>query len=150
MQVFWLIVVGLMGISFTGQAQPPSEQVSHTLKAYAKAIESRDLVKIASLVDTTEQFSVFESGHVNIGWQDYRDHHLAPELKAFQAIQYRFQNIQVQAAENLAVATLRYTIHVTLPQKEISARGVGTFVLVRQPDGWKIQHIHTTRSRDKH
>ncbi len=149
MRGIWVVWILLMSAGLMW-AQSPEAVVTRTLQAYAKAIESRDLDRIETLVDTTAAFTVFEGGHVNQGWWDYRDHHLAPELKAFKAIEYRFSNIQVIANGELAVATLRYAIRVTLPDRTVSADGVGTFVLVRQSDGWKIRHIHTTRSPKKH
>jgi hypothetical protein len=33
--------------------------------------------------------TVFESGHANYGWEDYRDNHLKPEMEALKNVQYR-------------------------------------------------------------
>jgi len=141
---------GIMALMTSVIAQDNATAVKNVLERYAKAVSEKDLVAIEAVVDTSRHFTVFEGGHVNNGWNEYRDTHLAPELKMFRAVDYRFSNVQVTADNRLAVATLDYSIAVELKDRQISATGVGTIVLVHTGSGWKIRHIHTTRKPQKH
>ena len=38
--------------------------------------------------------TIFEGGGVNNGWVDYRDHHLGPELKEMQNLQFSHSNVK--------------------------------------------------------
>ena len=138
-----VLVIGAM-------AQDNTTAVQTVLEQYAQAVREKNLAAIEAVVDTSNHFTVFEGGHVNNGWKEYRDTHLAPELKMFRAVDYRFSNIEVTADNRLAVATLNYSIAVELKDRKIAASGVGTFVLVQTESGWKIRHIHTTRKPQKH
>lgn len=122
------------------------EAVEQTLKSYAAAIASKDIAKVEQYVLTDESFTVFEGGHVNNGWADYRDHHLAPELKEFESIRYEYRDIKAEVDAKLAFATFRYRIAVTMKERNIQAEGLGTAILVNTPSGWKIRHLHTSRS----
>ncbi len=122
------------------------EAVEETLKNYAAAIASKDISKVEKYVVKDESFTVFEGGHVNNGWADYRDHHLAPELKQFDSISYEYNNIKVETDEKLAFATFKYSIAIKMKDRNIKAEGLGTAILVNTPSGWKIRHLHTSRS----
>ncbi len=140
-----LWVWGVLFLSSAVYAESPETAVKQTLKAYAAAIESMDITRVEQFVVTSRDFSVFENGHVNLGWLDYRDHHLAPELKAFQSIEYRYEDINVRAADRMAFAALKYRLAIALKDRRISGKGLATIVLQKHPEGWKILHIHTTR-----
>lgn len=50
--------------------------------------------EIEKYMVTTDAFTIFEGGHINWGWADYRDNHLGPELKEFSEIQYSYGDIK--------------------------------------------------------
>ncbi|NOX38569.1 MAG: DUF4440 domain-containing protein [Calditrichaeota bacterium] len=147
---FYLIAILVLGL-FLGAAMggSPEDAVKQTLLNYAAAIESMDIAQVQRYVVTSEAFSVFENGHVNQGWADYRDHHLAPELKMFRKIEYRYEDIQVQQSGNLAVATAKYHIAIELKDRSVTGKGLATIVLQKAGNDWKILHIHTTRIPQK-
>ncbi len=147
---YWLGLMLLVIMVSAGMAHDADSSVIAVLQQYARGISEKNLQMIEAVVDTSSHFTVFESGHVNNGWKDYRDTHLAPELKMFNTVDYRFSNIQVVAGKDVAVATLTYHIAVEMKDRNISGSGVGTFVLVKQGNQWKIRHIHTTRKPRKH
>ena len=125
--------------------------VETTLGNYAAAMESKNMSEIEKYVVTGEQFSMFEGSHINWGWTDYRDHHLSPELKDFLELQYGFENIKSHISGHFAYATLKYKIHLKMTEREATGEGLATVILVKQDDGWKIQHIHTSRiPKQKH
>ncbi|MFQ5675786.1 MAG: hypothetical protein ACE5G1_07825, partial [bacterium] len=89
-----LLFLGVGSIFAQGKLETESEAVTETLKSYAAAVESKNMQEIEKHVATSEDFTMFEGGHINWGWQDYRDHHLAPELKAFLEFHYNFEDIR--------------------------------------------------------
>lgn len=127
------------------QEKNESVAVTNTLKNYAAAIESKDMSEIEKTVVTTDDFTMFEGGHINWGWVDYRDHHLVPELKEFLEFQYGFQDIKTHLFGDVAYATLRYSIAIKMKEREVSGEGLATAVLTKQDGKWKIRHMHTSR-----
>lgn len=123
-----------------------AEAIARVLNGYAAAIEAKDLDEVGRLV--TDDFLVFEGANVDKGWAEYRDDHLAPELEMFQSLTYRFSDIEAAAHGDLGWATLRYSIHIETPDRQIASDGVGSAVLVKAADGkWHLRHLHTSAER---
>ncbi len=123
-----------------------ADDVADALNAYAAAITSKDIEAVGEQV--TEDLLIFEGAGVNRGWADYRDHHLARELEMFDAIDYKFSDIEAEARGNLAWANFRYSVHIEMPERVSDSAGVGTAVLVKGDDGrWRLRHLHTTPER---
>ncbi len=142
--LFLILGVGL--IFAQGDRKTESEDVVQTLKSYAAAVQSKDIDEIEKYVVTSEDFTVFEGGHINWGWPDYRNNHLAPELKTFLEFQYNYQNIKAQVLGDMAYATLKYNIAIKMKEREeVSGEGLATAVLIKKAGQWKIQHMHTSR-----
>ena len=141
--LFLILGVGL--IFAQGDQKTESEDVVQTMNKYAAAVRSMDIDQMEKYVVTSEDFSVFEGGHINWGWPDYRNNHLAPEFKAFLEFQYNYENIKAQVMGDMAYTTLKYNIAIKMKEREISGEGLATAVLVKQGGSWKIRHIHTSR-----
>jgi len=123
-----------------------ADDVADALNAYAAAITAMDIEAVGEQV--TEDLLIFEGAGVNRGWADYRDHHLARELEMFDAIDYKFSDIEAEARGNLAWANFRYSVHIEMPERVSDSAGVGTAVLVKGDDGrWRLRHLHTTPER---
>ena len=63
------------------------------LKGYDAAFMAKDLEKLATFYHP--DVTIYEGGGINSGWADYRDHHLGPELKAFENPQFGHTNTKV-------------------------------------------------------
>lgn len=59
--------------------QPSEAEARATIESFQKALNDRDLLAIAKVV--APDIVVFENGHRNEGWPDFRDNHLKPEFK---------------------------------------------------------------------
>jgi len=143
-----LALTMLLGVALVlaqGDSKSEAEAITQMLQDYAAAVESKDLAEIEKYVVTTDAFTVFEGGHINWGWADYRDHHLAPELKEFQEFKYSYENIKPHVVGDLAYATLKYNIYIKMKEREIDGQGLATMVLTKQDGAWKIRHVHTSR-----
>ena len=134
------------GLTFAQEKQKTeSNAVVQTLENYAAAVRSKDMAVVEKYVLTTDDFTMFEGGHINWGWIDYRDHHLGPELKQFLEFKYGYHEIKPHVFGDIAYATLKYNIAVKTKEREFSGQGLATVVLVQQNGSWKIRHMHTSR-----
>ena len=115
------------------------------LKGYDAAFNAKDLDKLGSFYHS--DVTVYEGGGINNGWADYRDHHLGPELKQFENLQFGHSNTKVHVLPggHTAYATSEYSLKAKMGEREIDARGLETLVLIKGSDGaWKIRHSHTS------
>ena len=139
------LILGVGVIFAQGDQKTDSETVVQMLKKYAAAVRSMDIDEMEKYVVTSDDFSMFEGGHINWGWVDYRDHHIAPEFKTFLEFKYNYEDIKAQVLGDMAYATLKYDMTIKMKEREISGKGLATVVLIKQDGKWKIQHMHTSR-----
>ena len=94
---------------------------------------------------------IFESGHANYGWADYREHHLVPEMGEMKNTKYEFSDIKIHLAGNTAWATLKYTIAADFMDngktRHVDGGGLGTAILEKRNGGWRIVHWHSSAPR---
>ncbi len=140
-----LLGIAMLAFVATGMQASDKDAVIKTLLNYAAAIQSKDIAQIEKHVVASEAFTIFEGGHVNSGWTDYRDHHIGPELKQFIEIKYGFSDIKPRIFGDVAYATLKSSIDVKMKSRAFAGESLVTAVLVKTDDGWKIQHMHTSR-----
>ena len=125
--------------------QSAARAVTKTLEQSADAFARGDLDAASKVWSHSESLTVFEGGHVNDGWTDYRDNHLGPEMKELRHVSYMLSRIVPHVAGGTAWATFRYAISgEDRSSKTFSGTGIGTAVLERQGGAWRIVHWHTT------
>lgn len=90
-----------------------------------------------------DSLTVMEGAGINRGWADYRDHHLAPELKELRDFQYRPAQIEAHVSGDLAWAIFRYTLKARTGERAIDNVGRGTAILERRGGRWVVRHTHT-------
>ena len=140
-----LLAIGLTATVVVAQEDKDAAAVTETLAKYAAAIQSKDMAEVEKYVVTTDEFTIFEGGHINWGWADYKDHHLGPELKQFLEITYSFADIKPRVYGDMAYATLKSSIAVKMKEREFAGESLVTAILVKADGSWKIQHLHTSR-----
>lgn len=95
--------------------------------------------------------TIFEGGGVNRGWADYRDHHLGPELKEFEGLEFAHENVVSHLLGpdgRTAYVTAEYRLKARMKDRDVDSGGLATLVLVKGADGaWKIRHSHTSGRR---
>lgn len=122
---------------------PAASEVERWLAGYDAAFNAKDLDKLATFYHP--EVTIFEGGGINRGWADYRDHHLGPELKEFQNLQFSHSNVVVRMlGADAAYATSDYTLKAKIGERDINSAGLETLVLVRESGVWKIRHSHTS------
>lgn len=116
--------------------------VTQAVRALFAAAERGDLAALDSLY-AGDSLLVIEGAGINRGWRDYRDNHLAPELKEFQNFRYRPFEIEARVAGDLAWATFRYALTADTPNQKVDVVGRGTAILERRGNRWVVRLTHT-------
>ena len=93
------IVLSVLGGLYlkTGNAAQGNEEtaVRDALMKSAVSFEKNDLAMASQVWANDESLTIFESGHANYGWADYRDHHLVPEMGEMKNTKYAFSDIKI-------------------------------------------------------
>lgn len=125
--------------------------VRNVLMKSALSFEKNDVAMATKVWANDESLTVFESGHANYGWADYRDHHLMPEMAEMKNTKYALADIKVHLAGNTAWATFKYAISADVPDKgktrHVEGSGLGTAVLEQRSGRWQIVHWHSSAPR---
>ncbi|MGI8735020.1 MAG: YybH family protein [Pyrinomonadaceae bacterium] len=121
--------------------------VSEALQQEAAAFEKGDVEALNKFWANDEWVSVFESGGADIGWANYRDHHLIPEMKELKNTTHMLSDIRVRVAGKTAWATFKYSLAGDLKERHIDVNGLGTAVLEERNGRWLIVHRHTSARR---
>lgn len=135
-------------IGVAGRAQDDNEKaVADVLRQEAAAFEKGDVEALNKFWANDEWVSVFESGGADIGWANYRDHHLIPEMKELKNTKHTLSDIRVRVAGKTAWATFKYALAGDIRDRHIDVNGLGTAVLEERNGRWLIVHRHTSARR---
>ena len=124
-----------------------NDPVAAVLLRNAQGFETGDMAALDTLWAHDDGVTVFESGNANFGWADYRDHHLKPEIDEMTNVSYQLTDIKTRVSGNTAWATFKYTLSADLKERHVDAHGLGTAVLEKRGNDWKIVHWHTSAPR---
>src|SRR5260370_36567954 len=149
-----VVVVGLPSCSASYKAAARADDEAAVRDALMKAalsFEKNDLAMASQVWANDESLTVFESGHANYGWADYRDHHLVPEMGEMKSTKYAFSDIKIHLAGKTAWATLKYTISAEVTDKgkprHVAGGGLGTAELEQTEGSWSISRGHASARR---
>jgi ketosteroid isomerase-like protein len=151
-----LVVLTVFGfiaaISYQATAHADDEAaVRDALVKSAASFEKNDLAMASQVWVNDESLTVFESGHANYGWADYRDHHLVPEMGEMKNTKYGFTDIKIHLAGKTAWATFKYTISADVGEtgktRHVDGGGLATAVLEQHDGQWRIVHWHSSAPR---
>ena len=145
LSVLAFFVVTSLALAAGDQPSDDAAAITAWLKGYDVAFNAKDLDKLATFYHP--EVTIFEGGGVNNGWADYRDHHLGPELKAFENLQFGHSNTKVTVLPGgqSAYATSTYAIKAKMGERMLDSSGLETLMLVKGSDGaWTIRHSHTS------
>ena len=121
--------------------------VRDTLMRSASSFEKNDMTGATQVWVNDESLTVFESGHANYGWTDYRDNHLGPEMKEMKNTKYTLSDIKVKVSGDTAWATFKYAISADIGTRHVDGGGLGTAILEKRGQDWKIVHWHSSAPR---
>lgn len=145
-----VIGVGVIAFSLNGNVSAQTDEVkavTDVMTREAAAVEKGDLAALDKIWANSEDVTVFESGHANYGWNDYRNTHLAPELKEFKNTKYSFSDLKVKVDGKTAWATFKYSLAAEMGTRKVESGGLGTAVLEKREGKWRIVHWHSSAPR---
>ncbi|MDQ3712094.1 MAG: nuclear transport factor 2 family protein [Acidobacteriota bacterium] len=145
-----LAIAAVVGFNFYTNVSAQTDEVkavTDVLTKEAVAVEKGDLAALDKIWANSEDVTVFESGHANYGWTDYRNSHLAPELKEFKNTKYAFSDLKVKVDGKTAWATFKYALAAEMGARKIESGGLGTAVLEKRDGRWQIVHWHSSAPR---
>lgn len=141
------VVIGFNAYDGVSAQNNEVKAVTDVLTKEAQAVEKGDLASLDKLWANSEDVTVFESGHANYGWNDYRNTHLAPELKEFKNTKYSFSDLKVKVDGKTAWATFKYTLTAEIEARKIESGGLATAILEKRDGRWQIVHWHSSAPR---
>ena len=145
-----VVGAGVIAFSLDDNVSAQTDEVkaaTDVLTREAVAVEKGDLAALDKIWANSEDVTVFESGHANYGWTDYRNTHLAPELKEFKNTKYAFSDLKVKVDGKTAWATFKYSLAAEMGTRKIESGGLGTAVLEKREGLWRIVHWHSSAPR---
>ncbi len=145
-----LAISALVGFGFQTSlfAQTNEEKaVADALRRNATAFANNDMATMEKIWVMDKSLTIFESGHANYGWVDYRDNHLGPEMKEMKNTKYEYSDIRAKVSGSMAYATMKYTISGDSEGKHFDSAGLATAVLEKSGGKWRILHWHSSAPR---
>lgn len=148
-----VFTIGMVAINAASVLAAENEEaaVRDVLLRSASSFAKNDIAEATKVWANDESLTIFESGHANYGWVDYRDHHLVPEMGEMKNTKYEFGDIKIHLAGNTAWATLKYTISADVLEngktRHVDGGGLGTAILEKRGDAWRIVHWHSSAPR---
>lgn len=137
-----------LGTGSAPAAEPPLD-IQKWARDYDAAFNAKDLGRLASFYHP--DVTIYEGGSINVGWADYRDHHLGPELEEMASPRLTHTNVQLQpldAGGSAAYVTSEYRLQARMKDRDVDAGGLETLVLVRSSGArYVIRHSHTSSRR---
>ncbi|PYS58792.1 MAG: hypothetical protein DMF74_22830 [Acidobacteria bacterium] len=125
--------------------------VRDALMKHAHSFEKNDAAMAAQVWANDESVTVFENGRANLGWADFRDHHLVPEMSEMKNTKYTFADMKIHLAGKTAWATFKYAISADVADsgqtRHVDRGGLGTAVLEERGGQWRIVHWHSSAPR---
>jgi len=112
-------------------------------------MQAKDFAGIDTLFAPGEGVHIIEGAGVNHGWADYRDHHLAPELKDAEGFEIRYFAVEPQVRGDVSWTSFRYELAMEMSGNQMEIEGRGTAVLERREGRWMIVHLHTSGRRKR-
>jgi hypothetical protein len=150
LSVALMAVTVILGVAHqvAATAQAPDEPaVQEALLKTASSFEKSDLAQAAKVWIDDDSLTVFESGHANYGWADYRDNHLGPEMREMKNTKYTLSDIRIRMAGMTAWATFKYAISADIGTRHVDGAGLGTAILEKRGQDWRIVHWHSSAPR---
>lgn len=137
----------LAGSAARDTLMPGAASAVATLRAVFVAAERNDVGALDTLY-AGDSLTVVEGAGINRGWANYRDHHLAPEMKEMKNFRYRPFEIEARVSGDLAWLLYRYALHAETGGRVVDNVGRGTAILECRGGRWVVRHTQTTsRSR---
>jgi ketosteroid isomerase-like protein len=142
-----VLTLGAAASSLAGPPDTDADAVRKTLSDMARAFERNDRPALERVWADDDSVLVFENGHVNVGWADYRDNHLLPEMAAMKNTTFVLEDVRPHVAGTTAWVTLKYALSADASGRRVEGTGLATVVLEKRSGAWLIVHWHSSNPR---
>ena len=134
-KIFLTLLLVLCCGALVAQSEPEAS-AKQAIVRFEDALQRRDLNAIDMLM--ARDLVAIENGHRNEGWQDFRDHHLVPEMKE-PAPEIKSRIVRISAKDAMAwgysEAELTIRGHAA---KKTTALLYSIYILEKRDKTWKI------------
>lgn len=117
-------------------------RVALALRAVFSAAERGDLAALDTLY-AGDSLTIVEGAGINRGWADYRERHLASELKEMKHLRYQPADLEVHVVQGTAWVLFTYALQADVNGRAADVVGRGTAVLERRGSRWVVRHMQT-------
>jgi ketosteroid isomerase-like protein len=122
-----------------------SAAAAKTVDDYHAALSSGDSAKALSLL--APDAVILESGGIETR-AEYRSHHLAGDIAFAKTVKSERSPVVVKVNGNVAWTSSKSISQGTFNGRAINTSGAESMILIKGPDGWRIQTIHwSSRTR---
>src|SRR2546422_668942 len=125
-----VLLGGLAAAPFALAQADPGAEIKEWFAAYDRAFNSKDLDRLATFYHP--EVTIYEGGGINEGWPDYRDHHLGPELKEFENLQFSHAAVVphfLDKQQTVAYVTSEYRLKARVQGRDVDGGGLETAIL---------------------
>jgi ketosteroid isomerase-like protein len=114
----------------------PEDAARDVVTRLERALQNHDVPGIAALV--ADDIVVFENGHRNDGWQDFRDNHLVPEMKEPKH-PAKSTRVKLRATPQMAWGYTRTELFANASKPQMVTHVLWpVYVLEPRQEGWRI------------
>ena len=145
-----ILILAILVVGFASYASAQSKdetQVREVLTQNTTAFANNDIATLDKIWAHDDAVTVFENGYANYGWSDYRNNHLAPEMKEISNTKYASSDVKVNINGKMAWAIFKYAISGDSGGKHFDGGGLGTAILEKRSGHWVIVHWHSSAPR---
>jgi ketosteroid isomerase-like protein len=144
---FALGLLALLAADHAKADRRPEDQARDVVTRFERALLDHDVPAIAALV--ADDIVVFENGHRNDGWQDFRDNHLVPEMKEPRH-PMKTKPVKFRATPQMAWGYTRTELFAD-PKTPGTVSHVlwSVYVLEPRPENWKIVSLDWSIAKQK-
>jgi ketosteroid isomerase-like protein len=146
-RLFMLTFAAVLAIAVPPQLvaqDAEADEIRALMENVAALMQAGDLAPLDDIYAPGPGVHIIEGAGVNHGWEEYRDHHLKPELEMFENFEIRYFAIEPQVRGEVAYTPFRYELSADTPRGPVEIEGRGTAVLEKLDGHWRIVHTHTS------
>lgn len=137
--------IGLMLALAAGAANAQAADPVATVIAFHDALSSGDSATALRLL--APDVVIYEGGGAEASRDEYRRHHLPADMRYAATTTRRATVERSEASGDIAWVLSRVHTTGSRDGQEVDRRSVETVLLRRQPEGWRIVHIHWSARR---
>lgn len=141
------IWLALSGSAFALNSGNDKTAILAAVERYYSAFEAKNLTSLGAVVDP--ELVVLEGTYKNVGWADYRDNHIGPEMKEWKSFRAKNRKlVRAEVTKEMGYVIMELSYEIVLEKRTVKMNAVDTFVLIPFQNQWRVKHIHSSTKKD--